>query len=277
MNSKCGQTYLFMHKTTDKGSDVALIPLLCKSWSCKTCRPKKADQVKLFIRKNFTERKVWMLTFTYSHVGTALNAWKGIGKDLNRMLSFARKYTGKFNYVRVVEPHKDGSWPHVHMLVDKDICSVNFVKLVTEWGFGWNFHCEPMDGVKASNYMSKYLTKEWPEGDADLLRQLSKTRIVSSSRELGPIFKCVSDWKVVKLPNPWRQIPYMRDSVVTELHKESASTIEITPINEGFYIKSDAVMSSGFIEAISDPLIWDMCDDARHDRHGTIPLDADFF
>lgn len=270
MNNKCGQTYLFMHKTTKKGSDVALIPLLCKSWSCSICRPKKADQVKLFIRKNFSKRKVWMLTFTYNHRGTALNAWRGIGNNLNRMLSYARKYNEKFSYVRVVEPHKDGSWPHIHMLVDKDICSNQFVKMVTEWGFGWNFHCEPMDGAKASNYMAKYLTKEWPDGDADLLRQISKTRIVSSSRELGPIFAGGSDWKVVQLPNPWRQIPYLRKAVVSELHKQFAFEIVITPINEGFYLKSDAILSPLFFDSISDPLSWDSCDEARLRRSGII-------
>ena len=254
MSQGCGQNYRFMYKNEGTGSQVGLIPVLCKSWSCPVCKPKKAQQVKGFIRKHFGTAELWMITLTFYHRGTALNAWKGIGKSLNRLLTYARKYSEKFNYVRIVEPHKDGSWPHVHMLVDKDICSINFVKNVENWGFGWNMHCTPMDGIKGSNYLSKYLTKPWPEGDADLLRQIARTRIVSASRELGPIFKTETTWKVVKLANPSRGIQQLASSVVAEMRKNGATDINYECISEGFIIKSDGFLSPEFIECISGPL-----------------------
>lgn len=266
MSESCGQSYRFMYKNTETGSQVGLIPVLCKSWSCVECRPKKASQVKGFIRKHFGDSELWMITLTFHHRGTALNAWKNIGKSLNRLLTYARKYTGKFNYVRIVEPHQDGSWPHVHMLVDKDIASVGFVKNIESWGFGWNFCCSPMDGIKASNYLSKYLTKPWPDGDADLLRQFARTRIVSSSRNLGPIFKTESSWKVVKLENPVRGVHQMANAVVIEMRKEGATTIEYECISEGFIIKSDATLSPGFVECLSGSVahLIDYCDRASY-------------
>ncbi len=257
MKRKCGQTYRFMFKNTGTGSQVGLIPVLCKSWNCVVCRPKKAQQVKAFIRRSFAGKPTWMLTFTYSHKGTALNAWKNIGSNLNNMLTYARKDTGKFNYVRIVEPHKDGSWPHIHMLVDRNICSPSFVKLITKWGFGWNFHCVPIPPIKASNYISKYLTKSWPEGDAELLRQFTKTRIVSSSRSLGPIFKTKSDWTVVKLSNPSRGVHGLLNSSVVDLKKNGATQIEVEIISDGFIITSDGQMSPDFLSAISDYTVFE--------------------
>ena len=261
MANPCGQMHLFMHKSTKSGSEIALIPVLCKSWTCPVCRPKKAEQVRHFIRKHFADQDLWMLTFTFFHRGTALNAWKSIGKKLNRMLSYARKYNGKFDYVRVVEPHKDGSWPHFHMLVTKNIASTRFVKLITNWGFGWNFHCKRMSAEQGANLMSKYLTKEWPTGDADLLRQFTKTRIVSCSRSLGAIFTNKPTWKLVKLSNPFSQIPYLRNAVFNELFKRKAGIIDVTPLPGGFYIVSDATLSPGFTAALSDRFEWDLCDD----------------
>jgi len=260
MSIKCGRVYRLMYKDDGVGSETALIPTLCKSWSCPTCRLKKAMEVRSFIRNNFASKKVWMITITFSHQGTPLGAWKSIGKNLNRMLCYARKYTGRFNYIRVVEPHKDGSWPHIHMLVDQNICSPAFVSLVTSWGFGWNFHCTVMDGVKASNYMSKYLTKPWPQGDGDLLRQMAKTRIVSASRALGPIFYIKPSWKIVEMSNPFRQIPFLETAVVQDLHEQGATMILVTPIADGFFIKADAVLSPNFIKSIKDPFLWDSCD-----------------
>jgi len=274
MSSECGQIYRFMVKNTETGSQVGLIPVLCKSWSCDKCRPQKASQVKAFIRKNFSEGDLWILTFTYYHKGTPLNAWKNIGKNLNNMLSYARKYSGTFNYLRMVEPHKDGLWPHIHMIVSKDIATANFVKLVTAWGFGWNFHCKPIEAFQASNYLSKYLTKKWPEGDAELLRQITRTRIVSSSRRLGPIFKTDSTWKVVKLSNPWRGVHFLLNAVVSDLKKEGATSIDVELPGEGFLIKSDGILSQSFVHAISDSLYW-ICDVQHHVAYvGYKPLGA---
>jgi hypothetical protein len=263
---KCGTQYLLMQKVAASRSEVAFIPLLCKSWSCETCRPKKAEIVRAFIRKSFIGKKVWMMTFTFYHSGTALDAWKKIGSCVNRMLTYARLHCGAFDYIRVVEPHKDGSWPHVHLLSTVPFSDTTFVKLVTDWGFGWNFHCAPIDALKASNYVSKYLTKPWPEGDADLLRQISKTRIVSCSRSLGSIFSKPSNWKLIPLSNPFRQIPYLRTAVIAELTDQGATVIEVKTIAEGFHIKADASLSSEFVDFLSDPFLFDSCD-ALHEAY----------
>lgn len=262
MSKDCGKSYRFMQKSSETGSQIGLIPVLCKSWSCETCRPNKAGIVKAFIRKNFSDSPVWMLTFTYYRKGTSLNAWKGIGSNINNMLSYARKYSGKFNYIRIVEPHKDGSWPHVHMLVDTNIATPSFVKNVTNWGFGWNFHCKPMDGFKASNYLSKYLSKPWPKGDADLLRQFARTRIVSNSRALGPIFKSHSDWKVIKLTHPWRGVHQLLNTAVNDLKANGALIIDVEIIGDGFLITADAPLTLGFVRNVTGPLL-NMIHDAK--------------
>lgn len=248
----CRRKYLFLQKSTKTGSKVALIPALCKSWSCPVCRKRKSEQVRSYIKKHFIGQNAWMITITFFHSGEPLDAWKKIGKSINRLLTYARKYSGKFDYVRVVEPHKDGSWPHMHMIVNKHLATPNFVKLVTNWGFGWNFEEQPMSGEKAANYMSKYLTKPWPEGDADLLRQISKTRIVSNSRSLGPIFTKPSTWTAINLTRPIFQVPQSASAVLNEVHKNGATEVKYTPISDGWIIEADAELSPEFVECIED-------------------------
>lgn len=273
MTKECGQSYRFMHKVTETGSQVGLIPVSCKSWSCPKCRHIKADQVKAFIRKHFSSCKVWMLTFTYNRSSTALEAWKNMGENLNRMLTYARKYSGSFNYVRVVEPHKDGSWPHIHMLVDTPIATTTFVKNITNWGFGWNFHCKLMEGLQASNYMSKYLTKEWPSGDADLLRQIARTRIVSSSRKLGPIFKSTSDWSVVKLSNPSYGVQHLLNRLIQSFRRNGATKIDVELFSQGFLVTSDATLSPKFVRSISCPEDWLKRELETRNRIGIVHFD----
>jgi len=263
-NSNCGKKFIFIKKRKGTRYVYAFLPATCKSWSCSTCRPVKADVVKDFIRTSFEEKPLWMLSITFFHSGTALEAWEAIGKNCNRMLTYARKYSGAFNYVRVVEPHKDGNWPHIHLLVDKPIAGTNFVKKVTDWGFGWNFHSKRMSAVAASNYVSKYLTKAWPDGDGDIYRIMTKTRIVTSSRVLGPIFKQHSSWELVEFDRPKEMLAFFRACMVNELHKNGASFVQVSPFGTGFICESDVSCSDMFLESIIEPWVWDIPEEGRY-------------
>lgn len=262
--SSCGKKFLFLRKKIGKKHIYAWLPSYCKSWSCPDCRKVKANVVRDFIKEKFSGKPTWMLTFTFKHTGDALSTWKTLGKMCNRMLSFARKESGSFQYIRVVEPHKDGNWPHVHMLVTKPIASQKFVKQVTQWGFGWNFHSTRMSALSGARYISKYLSKPWPDGDGDLYRIISKTRVVSSSRDLGPIFKTSPSWTLVEYDRPEEQIPMIKQAIINELHERNALFVTLSPVGHGFICESDIDLPDAFLDEMTAPWLWIYCEDSPY-------------
>lgn len=177
------------------------------------------------------------------------------------MRTYIVKNHGGFNYLRVVEPHKEGGWPHMHILVDKFICHNDVVKLVTQWGFGWNMHNVLMSSKNASWYLAGYLTKKWPDISADLLRVTSKCRIVSVSRGMPAIFTSKSEWAIVEYDCPAEHALFMCNAIIKLLKDKKASVILSTPFGDGFVIESDTLISSSWLEEYFDPYVWSYCQD----------------
>ena len=74
---------------------------------------------------------------------------------------------------------------------------------MAEWlkssGFGWNMLSTPISSDNFQRYMTKYLTKEWPDENTSSLRRASRSRVVSASRRFGAIFARPARWaKVVR-------------------------------------------------------------------------------
>jgi len=177
-------------------------PLYCKSWDCESCRRFKKKTVTKFIRSHFVSNSLYMMTFTYKHNLPPLSVWRNVGKTWNRWRTRAVQKYGSFNYIKIVETHKVSPYPHFHVLIDKFIPITWISKTLVKLGFGWNFQSQRISQKGAVAYVSKYLAKEWPNEQGKKYRKEAKTRIVSSSRALGPVFITTSDWSLIqKFPN----------------------------------------------------------------------------
>ena len=192
-----------------------IIPVKCKCWECPTCRRRKSQLVQQFIRKNFSHKSLWMITLTLPHRGDVSDSWREIGSQWNVFLTYVRARFGNFDYVRVIEPHLSGGWPHMHILVTKPILNNETMRHLTECGFGWKCHSTRVSVEGSARYVSKYLTKDWPNEQVHTLRRESGCRIVQASRGLGPIFFTVTSWRCVnynvdllKLPDIVEEIFY---------------------------------------------------------------------
>ena len=197
MRPPCSTRHMHIKRTHENVTYNYIIPVKCKCWECPTCRKRKAKLISDFIKKNFSGRQIWMLTLTDPHRDSAARAWQTLGDKWNLFRTWAVKHYGMFNYIRVIEPHKAGGYPHMHVLVDAPIAHKELVKKITDWGFGWNFHSKRMSASGAAGYVTKYLTKEWPDDTVHELRTESKARIVQASRKLGPIFFTTTTWSLV--------------------------------------------------------------------------------
>lgn len=198
MSAKCYTHYMHLFKVEGAIHQEIFIPVRCKSWDCLPCRQVKARLVMDFIKRSFASKPLIMLTFTVYHRGKALSAWQSMGSKWNVIRTWmVKKYPG-IKYCRVIEPHKKGGWPHMHVLVDQPVSEPAIRSRLESWGFGYIYDQTKFDVQGAAQYLSGYLTKKWPDGLANQFRRLTKTRIVQASQSLGPIFQRVSSWKSVK-------------------------------------------------------------------------------
>jgi hypothetical protein len=168
----------------------------CKSWDCPHCRPIKGRWLQDQIAHVFADSDLHMLTFTYFQNKPAVEVWKNLGKTWNRLLTYIRKHTINFVYIRIVEPHASG-YPHIHVLCNQYLNFSKITKYLTKQGFGWNAHQTAISLESGRNYVAKYLTKQIWTDKAETLRKLSKCRIVSASHGIlltpqsGHIYDCI--------------------------------------------------------------------------------------
>lgn len=257
---ECGKSFLYIRKKTLSSYLFAFVPSRCKSWSCPKCRPIKANIVRDYVKRNFTGDDLYMLTLTFYHTGNVLDAWKNLGSCWNRMRTYVTKFRGKFNYIRIVEPHAKGGWPHLHILIDGCVIDSGIMKMVTKWGFGWNTQLMRISGKNASVYLSKYLTKEWPAGSADINRLATKTRIVSVNRGMPAIFTCKSEWSCVQHSIPSDHALFYCNAIIRLLKERGCTYALSSPFSDGFIIQSDIAISDGLLERLSEPYIWKVCE-----------------
>jgi len=255
----CGKTYLYLRKKVNKRFLFAFVPARCKSWSCKNCRPIKACIVKNYVRENFVGDDLYMLTLTFFHSGTALDAWLKLGSCWNLLRTYASKRYGKFDYLRIVEPHKKGGWPHLHILIKGCKIDSTILKKVVHWGFGWNSQVTRISAPAAVYYISKYLSKNNTDATSDVLRQSSKCRVVSVSRGMPPIFTVKSEWDVVQYNRPSEHASFMANAIITILKKHNATFILCKPFSEGFIIESDVDVPVYWLDSFDDPYVWNYC------------------
>ena len=259
--SRCGSHFVVLRKKLGSSFLFGFFPVLCKSWACEYCRKLKASLIRNYVKENFKEEDLWMLTFTLFHSGDEAFSWKKIAKGWNLFRTYATKLHGKFSYLRIIEPHKKSGYPHMHVLVNKFVCDQAVLKKLVRWGFGWNFESQRISQKSALGYVTKYLTKGWDNVDAEELRQATKARIVSVSRDLPPLFFKTPSWELCKHSVPSEHAHFIHSVAITQLHFHGASFVDSAPLCGGFVIRSDVEVDPFAIFDSDVPYSWDWCDD----------------
>lgn len=262
---ECGKSILYLQKQVNKKHYFAFVPSRCKSWHCPKCKPIKANQVHEYVKANFSEPNIFMLTLTFYHSGPVSECWENIGKYWNRLRTYVAKKYGKFSYLRIVEPHKEGGWPHLHVVMKGSNFHPDVVQKVTDWGFGWNMHIKRMHFKAAAHYIAKYLTKAWPDNGAEILRQSTKTRICSVSRDLPSLFTKASDWEAVRYAQPTEGSLFVCNALIQYLQSLKADIIVSTRYSEGFVIESSIAIDIDKVQALNEKYVWKYSDDFNYD------------
>lgn len=166
--------------TVDEHGNMLVTRTRCKQWTCSYCAQvnRKQWNARLIDHINKKGGKWGWFTLTahsnkrgeFKSIKNLRDAWGTLRKRMKR------KY-GKFDYCRVYEPHKDGSY-HLHCIVSfhfddlvtrksKDGKNVSYSKWLSktakELAIGWYTHADNVDknhhGGYVASYISKYITK----------------------------------------------------------------------------------------------------------------------
>lgn len=199
MSSYCGVGFQVLKSKDVLHESVAAFIQRCKSWDCQTCRRVKASKLEGFMQRNFNNGNLYAFTFTFYHSEPVGVAWQLVGPRWNRLITRIRAHNKGLGYVRVLEPHKESPYPHLHVIFDRHIDCAKMSEWLKNSGFGWNMLSTPISSEGFQRYMTKYLTKEWPDENTSVLRRASRSRVVSASRRFGAIFARPAQWtKVVR-------------------------------------------------------------------------------
>lgn len=256
-SGRCSTAFAVVRKSSENVTRVMKVPLACGRWDCPKCGIRKKLQVRTFVRKSFQDGDVHMLTLTFDRSKSPLETWQQIGKCWNRLNTALKREIGKFSYIRIVEAHKDGLYPHLHVLMSAKIVTEKGLRKITDAGFGWVCDTKTLPSYVAGNYVTDYVSKDLASQKSEKMRAETGTRLVSASRDLGAIYPKEGGWGVVAVNVSSKsadvaiegEIKYFSkyiDVRVKDDHKGTYRNVEITEDSQDYEIRQ-----KNYKEAIS--------------------------
>lgn len=236
----------------------------CKQWDCSFC----ARQNKLAWRKTLYEYlmnnpdKLWSFhTFTFhfrkmNRYARLIYSVNRIKKNWEKLLKRIKRRYGKFEYVRILEPHKLGGY-HIHLMAsfvipDCDIAyrtdkktgsKIPYLKWLKSdlpsLGYGYIQHSENItgNGAQAVTYVTKYMTKD--ELQSYELLKGNKIRYVQTSRGIKSPFASGDNDENWVLRHSLNFMDFMDCEDFIDLNKKTHITIDDLEKNGGAYPNYD--------------------------------------
>ncbi len=140
-------------------SDMITIPVRCKSWTCKTCAPRKCRAILARLLRGNPERDI-TLTMRASVPGSPRDQARAMKRAWSSLATKCRRVFGEFEYAVVFELTKKGT-PHMHILQRGTYIPVAWLK--REWtkhGLGHIVHIQKIRHQgHAAVHAVKYLGK----------------------------------------------------------------------------------------------------------------------
>ena len=193
----CKKFYCSVKQDTVGTTRYLTFPMQCKSWNCPDCRKQKAANYRERMTAFFDGRGLWLYTLTYFHNMTPAQAWGTYNESWNRLRTNLKKRYGSFNFVRVLESHKNSPYPHLHIIADVNIRPTDLGPAAIAAGFGYQLNTQKLTTDRARAYVTKYLTKEWTNAEGWNLRKNYRCRLISFSRGLLSPVRRSGEWQQV--------------------------------------------------------------------------------
>lgn len=166
--------------TTDEHGNTLVTRTRCKQWTCAYCAQVNRKQWNARLIDHINKKGGlwgWFTLTAHSDKRGAFKSIKNLRDVWDKLIKRMKRKYGKFDYCRVYEPHKDGSY-HLHCIVGfhfddlvtrkgKDDKKVSYSKWLAKtaksFGIGWYTHADNVEshhhGGYIASYISKYITK----------------------------------------------------------------------------------------------------------------------
>jgi len=248
----CGKYYAAVKRCSGEEIKYLVFPTRCKSWDCPVCRPIKAKEYRNRISLLFDGRQLYFYTLTYRHFISADLAWATYNDAWNRLRTNLTRQFGKYEFVRVLESHKESPYPHLHVITDCYFPPVKFGPAAVRAGFGYQMRSSKIDRDDAYSYLLKYLTKEWKNREGWELRKQNRCRLITFSRGIKKPIVESGSWSLVKFDRNYENCkdavlvdatwnPHWRTSIISEIDcgglYQLVCVCEVVP--DGFYSRKD--------------------------------------
>lgn len=166
--------------------ELAVIPILCDTWACPLCGPRKAAWL---IRELAAAQKRYRLDYFWT-----LTVWteqcapeasyalvKHWWDNLSRRL---RREHGSFSFVWIQESTKAG-YAHLHLFTSLDVPQAELSAMWLEvTGGSFIVDVEPVSSERASSYLAKYCTEQARLRAEPGYEHLKGKRFFSKSRDV---------------------------------------------------------------------------------------------
>lgn len=198
--------------TSDNGQVIKIARIGCGQWNCEYCAKVLARQWRARIIDAVNKIGGMWSWFTLTAHGKKRGAVNSIanlrGAWDTLMKRMKRKY-GKFEYVRVFEQHKDGSF-HIHAIGNfhfgdirtrkqRDGKEVKYskwlAKTAKELGIGYYTHADDIEENHHAGYVASYVTKYMTKMSGDFIDFLGRVRRIQPSQGFPKLPKNAEKWE----------------------------------------------------------------------------------
>lgn len=176
------------------GDVVQVAPVMCDTWTCKTCSIKKAAWLRANLQRSiFSHRLKYFWTLTIRTGTCTPSASLTLVKDAwHRLCRELQRYHGRFTFAWVMERTKKG-YAHLHVLCGLDVTRR---ELKDRWhaatGGSFMAKIKLVTDEYAANYVSKYVCQEaTARRDAARDGEFRQDHVYGKSRDIVfPCFRC---------------------------------------------------------------------------------------
>ena len=221
-NRFCGQWSVHgpVHGQAPDLQQCARLP--CKSWTCPSCGPRKARQLRKAIIEKATEKNLRrFLTLTLDpSTCTPQDSIPYIRGCWNKFRTYlTRRYRTAISFIAVVERQQSG-YAHFHILVDRYISQAWISEAWQALGGGRIVDIRAVDLHRVSSYLSKYLTEDL------LLASFKKgQRRYTTSRTITLLKRVRSaGWALIKGPLEFAHY-HFREALIQEHYGEDGALL----------------------------------------------------
>lgn len=171
----------------------------CKQWTCTYCANINRRQwnARIIDHINKTGGKwTWWTLTAHSKARGAYHSLKNLRRAHDRIMKRMKRRFGKFDYVRVYEPHADGSY-HMHAIGSFHFGDIRLRESVdgeqtkySKWldetaedlKIGWYTHADDIDASKHGGYIASYVTKYIVKFSPEQKDEIGRVRHIQTSQ-----------------------------------------------------------------------------------------------